>query len=663
MTSRISLFLMALAGGFLLPGCERAPDLPPGYGDWPHHQGDLAASKYAPLDQITPENFGELEVAWRWESADRRLGDVYDTDTYVATPLKVGDRLYTATSHGQVVALDPGTGEQLWLHDPRSWAEEMPTQLPRHTRGVEYWTDGEVERIFVATLGKQLVSIDAATGIPDPAFGDNGVVDLKNDLGGDGDWVTAHIAHRAPPIVVRDTIVVGSGVHDYVSEMRNPPGHVRAYDVRTGALRWRFETIPPKGAPFADTWPEETIEQQGNTNVWTYMAADEELGYVYLPTSTPTNDYYGGERHGDNLFAESLVVVDVETGERVWHFQTVRHGIWDYDIASAPNLIDVEIDGQPRKVVAQMSKTAFAYVFDRVTGEPIWPIEDRPVEQSTVPGEKTAPTQPFPTKPAPFDQQGISEDDLIDFTPELRAEALEIAARFRLGPIFTPLIVEGDDGKLATFVVPGAGGGASYPGASWDPETGLLYVESKTRPTTMALVPPETGQSVTFGLPESGKSDFAYEIKYHTTDGPRGLPLLKPPWRRLTAIDMQTGEHVFQVPQGEGPTDHPALAGLDLGPLGTPYRGVSAGGIVVTRTMLLGFVAKDRPYGAESFPAGAYLRAQDKATGAVLAQIEVDRSLQGSPMTYMHEGRQYIAIAGGGRGEPQELLAFALPAQ
>ena len=463
MTSKLSLFLIPLAGVFLLPGCERAPDLPPGYGDWPHHQGDLAASKYVPLDQITPQNFEQLEVAWRWESADRRLGDVYDTGTYVATPLKVGDRLYTATSHGQVVALDPGTGEQLWLHDPRSWAEEMPTQLPRHTRGVEYWTDGEVERIFIATLGKQLVSIDAATGIPDPAFGDNGVVDLKNDLGGDGDWVTAHIAHRAPPIVVRDTVVVGSGVHDYVSELRNPPGHVRAYDARTGAFKWRFEVIPRKGEPFSETWPEETIDKQGNTNVWTYLSADEELGYVYLPTSTPTNDYYGGERHGDNLFAESLVAVDVETGERVWHFQTVHHGIWDYDIASAANLIDVEIDGQPRKVVAQLSKTAFAYVLDRVTGEPIWPIEERPVEQSTVPGEQTAPTQPFPTKPAPFDRQGISEDDLIDFTPELRAEALEIAAQFRLGPIFTPPIVEGDDGKLATFVVPGAGGGASYP--------------------------------------------------------------------------------------------------------------------------------------------------------------------------------------------------------
>ena len=282
------------------------------------------------------------------------------------------------------------------------------------------------------------------------------------------------------------------------------------------------------------------------------MAGDEELGYVYLPTSTPTNDYYGGERHGDNLYAESLVCVDAETGKRIWHFQTVHHGIWDYDIGSAPNLMDLEIDGRPMKVVAQVSKTAFTYVFDRATGEPIWPIEERAVPQSTVPGEKTALTQPHPTKPPPFDQQGISEDDLIDFTPELKAEALEIAKKFQLGPIFTPLIVEGELGKVGTFVIPGAGGGATFVGASYDPETGTLFVESKTTPTGMSLVDPASGQSQTVGLPESGKSDFAYEIKYQSTTGPQGLPLLKPPYRRLTAIDMKVGEHTWQVPQGQG---------------------------------------------------------------------------------------------------------------
>jgi quinoprotein glucose dehydrogenase len=629
-------------------------------GEWRHHGKDFASTKYSPLDLITPANFADLEVAWRWESADRRLGDVYDTGTYVATPLMVAGRVYAVTSHGQVAALDAGTGRQLWLYDPRSWAEEMPTQLPRHTRGIEYWTDGEIERIFVATMGKQLVSIDVATGRPDPGFGENGIVDLNEDLG-EGDWVMAHIAHRAPPIVVRDTVIVGSGVHDYVSELRNPPGHVRAYDARTGEFKWRFNTIPQDGEFGTETWPSETIKRQGNNNVWTFMAADEELGYVYLPTSTPTNDYYGGERHGDNLFAESLVCVDVETGKRVWHFQTVHHGIWDYDIGSAPNLIDLEIEGKPVKAVAQVSKTAFTYVFDRATGEPIWPIEERTVPQSTVPGEKMSPTQPFPTKPPAFDHQGISEDDLIDFTPELKAEALEIANRFQLGPLFTPLIIEGELGKLGTFVVPGAGGGATFVGASYDPESGLLYVESKTQPTGMSLVKPESGESQTFGLPESGKSDFAYEIKYQRTTGPQGLPLLKPPYRRLTAIDMKVGEHLFQIPQGEGPTDHPALKDLDVGPLGSPYPGGAEGGILVTKTMLVSYLAKDLPWGADARPEGGYLRALDKRTGATLAQVEVDRSLHGAPITYLHEGRQYIAVAGGGRGEPEELVVFALP--
>jgi len=635
-------------------------------GEWRHHGNDLAQSKYSPLDQLGPDNFAQLEVAWRWESADRRLGDVFETGNYVATPLMIGGKVFAGTSHGQIAALDAGTGKQIWLYDPRSWTKEMPVSLPRHIRGIEYWTDGEAERILVATLGKQLVSIDVATGRPDPAFGENGIVDLNNDLG-DGDYVMTHTSHHAPPLVVRDTVIVGSAIHDYVSELKNPPGHVRGYDVRTGEFKWRFNTIPEEGEQGTETWPPETIKKQGNTNVWSFLAGDEELGYVYLPTSTPTNDYYGGERHGDNLYAESLVCVDAETGERVWHFQTVHHGIWDYDIGSAPNLMDLEIDGKVVKVVAQVSKTAFTYVFDRATGEPIWPIEERGVPQSTVPGEKTALTQPHPTKPPPFDQQGISEDDLIDFTPELRAEALEIAKNFQLGPIFTPLIIEGELGKTGTFVIPGAGGGATFLGASYDPETGTLFVESPTRPTGMSLVEPQSGESQTVGLRDDGTSDFAYEIKYQSTMGPQGLPLLKPPYRRLTAIDMKVGEHAWQVPQGQGPTDHPAIAHLNLGPLGSPYPEGSEGGILVTKTMLVSYLAKreaslGRPVDENAPRAeGVYLRAMDKATGEVLAQIEVDRSLHGAPITYFHDGRQYIAVAGGGGAEKQELVVFALP--
>ena len=663
---QLSTVLLSSAVLALAAGC--APRDP---GEWPHHGGDLASSKYSALDQINAENFAQLEVAWRWESADVRLQGAYDTGSYTATPLMVGGTVYAATSHGQVAALDPATGEQLWLYDPRSWARELPTQLPRRTRGIEYWTDGEAERILLATLGKQLVSIDAATGKPDPAFGNNGMVDLTGDLG-DRDWVTANISHSAPPIAVRDTVVVGSKIHDYVSGMDNPPGHIRAYDVRTGELKWRFHTIPQEGEPFTETWGNESWRWQGNTNAWTMLAADEELGHVYIPLSTPTNDYYGGERPGDNLFAESIVCLDVETGERVWHFQTVHHGIWDYDIGSAPNVMDIVVDGKPIKALAQVSKTAFAYVFDRVTGEPVWPIEERPVPQSRVPGEQLSPTQPFPTKPPPFDRQGATEDDLIDFTPELREEALEIASKLKLGPIFEPLIVEGEDGKLGTLVVPGAGGGASFPGASVDPDTGILYVDSFTGPTGISVV--STADNVTQSQPEPGTSAYRYELKYQPVGGPQGLPLLKPPYRRLTGIDMNTGEHVFQVAQGPGPKDHPAIKHLDLPDLGSSHSGsgaVAQGGILVTKTILIDFLPAriappfDPTRGEEEEPeepqTGGHLRALDKATGAVLAEVWVDRHFHGAPMTYWHDGRQYIAVAGGGGNEPAELVAMALP--
>ena len=674
-TARFFLFGAALAALVYVTGC--APPDPGAAGEWRHHGADLASTKYSALDQINAENFAQLEVAWRWESADARLQGAYDTGSYTATPLMVGGTVYAATSHGQVAALDPSTGEQLWLYDPRSWARELPTQLPRRTRGIEYWTDGEAERILIATLGKQLVSIDAATGKPDPAFGDNGMVDLIGDLG-DGDWVTANISHSAPPIVVRDTVVVGSKIHDYVSHKRNPPGHIRAYDVRTGELKWRFHTIPQEGEPFTETWGDESWRWQGNTNAWTMLAADEELGHVYIPLSTPTNDYYGGDRVGDNLFAESIVCLDVETGERVWHFQTVHHGIWDYDIGSAPNVMDIVVDGKPIKALAQVSKTAFAYVFDRITGEPVWPIEDRPVPQSTVPGEVLSPTQPFPTKPPAFDRQGATEDDLIDFTPELREEALKIASSLKLGPIFEPLIIEGEDGKLGTLVVPGAGGGASFPGASVDPDTGILYVDSFTGPTGISVV--RTADNVTQSQPEPGTSEYLYELKYQPVGGPQGLPLLKPPYRRLTGIDMNTGEHVFQVAQGPGPKDHPAIRHLDLPDLGSSHAGsgaVAQGGILVTKTILVDFLpariarpfdpgqsqaeAADGTEAEEEPETGGHLRALDKATGAVLAEVWVDRHFHGAPMTYWHDGRQYIAVAGGGGREPAELVAMALP--
>ncbi|MXY58221.1 MAG: PQQ-binding-like beta-propeller repeat protein, partial [Gammaproteobacteria bacterium] len=519
---------------------------------------------------------------------------------------------------------------------------------PLQTRGIEYWTDGKVERIFVATLGKQLVSIDIATGKPDPNFGDNGIVDLAMDLG-PGDYEINNITHGAPPIVVADTVVVGSKIFDYGMHNNSPPGHIRAYDARTGEFKWRFHTIPREGEPFVETWENDSWKKAGNTNAWSMLAGDDELGLVYLPTSTPTNDYWGGRRPGANVYAESILCLDAASGRRVWHFQTVHHGVWDYDVASAPNLVDIVVAGKPIKAVAQVSKTGFTYVFDRVTGKPVWPIEERPVPQSDVPGEKTYPTQPHPTKPPPFERLGITEDDLIDFTPELKAEAIEIAAGYRLGPIFTPPIVKGAGGKLGTIVVPGAAGGANFPGASVDPETGILYVESQTNPIGMAVVPTEPGTS-----------DWDYVIAYQGTRGPQGLPIVKPPYRRITAIDLNTGEHVWQIPFGNGPTNHPAIKDLNLGPLGTPYGDVVAeGGILLTKTLLIGYLSKRGELGRRA--QGTFLRAFDKTTGELLGEVDVDIRLHGALMTYMHKGRQYIAAAGGGRRGDGELVAFALP--
>ena len=649
-------FASLIALGAWAGWAEEVPRGQSAKGEWRHHGGDHASSRYSPLAQIDGSNFGRLEAAWRWRTADHEVPlDVlpgYDTGHYRSVPLMIGGRLFAPTSLGQVALLDPATGEQQWVYNPRTWERGGTTMRPVGARGIEYWSDGEKERLFVATIGRQLVSIDAATGEADRAFGEDGVVDLARDLG-PGDYTVRHITHGAPPIVVGTSVIVGSKIFDYSVKSDAPPGHVRAYDVHTGEFRWRFNTIPRDDEVGVETWENESWRTAGNANVWTAMSADHELGYVYLPTSTPSNDYYGADRPGDNLFAESLVCVDADTGERVWHFQTVRHGIWDYDIASPPNLIDIVVDGKLIKAVAQVSKTGFTYVFDRATGEPVWPIEDRPVDhKTTVPGEKLAETQPFPTKPPAFERQGVSEDDLIDWTPELRQEARGIAEKLVLAPMFPPLIVNGEGGKEGVLVVPGAAGGANWPGASVDPMTGTLFVESQNRPTGMSLV-----------APDAARSDWRYVIDYVDTSGPQGLPLTKPPYRTITAIDLNRGEHRWRIPVGAGPKNHPAIAHLNLGDMGTVYFGMPAeGGLLVTRTLLIGFVAVDDD-GSRSAE-GGLLRAYDKATGELLAEVETDIWLHGPPMTYMHQGRQYIVVAGGGarnRRVPDELVAYALP--
>ncbi len=618
--------------------------------NWSHHGANHNSDKYAPLDQINANNFESLEVVWRYSSPDLDLPEdlAYPTGDYRAVPLVVDGIMYVNSNHGLISALNPRSGEEYWVFDPKSYEYGPPLFSPLQTRGIEYWTDGNIQRLFIATAGKQLVSVDIKTGLPDPNFGDDGYVDLRQDFG-KLEFEMNNITHGAPPIAIGSTVVVGSKIYDFAMYNRSPPGHVRAYDAYTGQFKWRFNTIPQSGEFGNNTWENGSWREAGNTNVWTYMSADDEEGIVYLPTSTPTNDYWGGFRLGENLFAESIVALDVETGTRLWHFQTVHHGVWDYDVASAPNLVDIVVDGRPIKAVAQVSKTAFTYVFDRITGEPVWPIEERPVAPSTIPGERLHPTQPFPTKPAPFDRQGISEDDLIDFTPEIAEAAKELAAEFVLGPIFTPPIVRGSEGKRSTFVVPGAGGGANFPGASVDPETGIIYIPSATKPHGMSLV-----------APPNGTSDWPYIIQMDRQVGPFGLPLLKPPYRRITAINLNTGEHVWQIPFGKGPSDHPKLEHLDLPPLGSVYNDVVAeGGVLITKTLLISYLAQKDEIDPEAH--GSILVAHDKATGELLGEVMVDQRLHGPPMSYQVDDRQYIAVAGGGRDDDNELLVFALP--
>ncbi len=638
----------------LLAACgpSAAPTIPD--GDWPHYARDLAATKYSPLDQIHAGNVGDLEVAWTWESADYRLTGAHEgtsvNSNFQATPIKVGDRLYTSTNLGQAAALDPSTGEELWRYDPYA-AGLRAEPGGRSNRGVAYWTDGTTERILLGS-GEFLVSLDASTGLPDPSFGSGGAVDLADDP----DPRVLTFSWTSAPLVVRDLVIVGATA---MVPNRNwktaPPGYVRAYDVRTGALRWRFNPIPEPGDPALATWGDSSWVYSGNGNVWTLMSADEEAGHVYLPLKTTTNDWYGGHRPGDNRYGESVVAVDADTGERVWHYQMVRHGLWDYDPPAAPNVLDVVIDGTPRKVVAQVTKQAFVFTFDQETGEPVWPVEDRAVPPSPVPGEVAAATQPFPTWPEPFDLQGITVDDLIDFTPELRAEAEAILDDFVYGPMFTPPTVKGVDGKQGTILMPGWVGGANWGGAAFDPETGVLFIPSVTSPSVTALVPPP--------IPDS--SDFRYvrglprEVPMPGSTSPQdpGLPLLKPPYGRITAIDMNSGESLWMRAKGAGPRDHPAIADLDLPWLG--QRGRPAP--LLTKTLLFLGEGTEAALSILPIAGGKAFRAWDKATGEVVWEMDLPAGTSGAPMTYLADGRQYIVVAIGDRQTQGRLVALALP--
>ncbi len=657
---------LALGGILVVAACSDSPPPPaelagpPTAGpEWPVYGGDIFSRKYSSLDQIDRTNVDQLRVAWRWRSPASDLAEkesgafqfVYET-----TPLFVGGVLYASTTASQVAAIDPTTGETLWTFEPRSYDAADPSHGIYIHRGVSYWEEEGRGRIFVGTSDARLVALDLITGEPMGDFGDEGFVDLLAGLRRPVD--RDHIAISSPPLVVGDVIITGSSITDVDPMGLRPPGDVRAWDARTGEHLWDFVTIPQEGEFGNETWEQDSWQTVGNTNVWTTMSADEELGLVYLPTSTPTNDWYGGHRLGDNLFAESLVAVNVQTGERVWHFQAVHHGLWDYDFASAPILADIVVDGRPIKAVAQVSKQGFVYVLDRATGEPVWPIEERPVPASTVPGERAAPTQPFPTKPAPFERQGFGVDDLIDFTPELRAQAIEMLGGIQLLGFFEPPTLE------PFAYLPGALGGANWHGAAFDPETGMLYVPSITWPTMMRIVPPEEGTS-----DYQYEHDMSYALSLAL--GPQGLPWTKPPYARVTAYDLNTGEVEWVEPLGEGPRDHPALAGLDLPRLGWPQRGAP----LLTKTLLFmgqearnwmrlgpllgGELGEEDARELTDFAPGFY--AYDKATGELLATIEVPSNVMSAPMTYMADGKQYIVFAIGGLEADAELIALSLP--
>ena len=641
------LVVFVLSGGMVTVSAQTgAAD-----GEWRTYGGDLASTRYAPLDQIDGANFNDLEVAWRFDTVN--LGPQPDFN-YQATPLMVDGVLYTtAGSRRNVVALDAATGEMLWMYRLEE-GERGENAIRRMSgRGVAYWTDGrDDERIFLVTIGYQLVALDAKTGRPVAHFGENGIVDLKLFNDQYIDPVSGEIGWNGAPIVARDVVIVGAAhrAGSAPPSRENVKGYIRGFDVRTGERKWIFHTIPTAGEFGRDTWLSDSAVYTGNTGVWTNLTVDEELGIAFLPIEIPTGDYYGGHRPGDNLFGESLVAVDLETGERLWHFQFVHHPIWDYDVPCPPILVDITVDGRDIKAVAQPTKQGWVYVFDRVTGEPVWPIEERPVPAGNVPGEWYSPTQPFPTKPPPFERQGFPVEELIDFTPALRAEALEFVSQYQTGPVFTPPIAAGDDGLLATLFVPN---GANWPGGSYDPDTGIMYVFSHTLMRALGLV----------NNPERSDMDYINGRSGRLTV--RGLPLLKPPWGRITAIDLNKGEIVWQIAHGETPDlvrNHPALRGIDVPRTGrTGGAGGSSGGIGTLTTKTLVISGEGGTITTAPGERGAMLRAYDKATGEERGAVAIPAAQTGSPMTYMLDGKQYIVLAAGGGIRPGELIAFTLP--
>ena len=620
-------------------------------GEWRTYGGDLGNTHYSPLDQIKATNFDQLQVAWRFNTAN--LGPRSETNLQ-STPLMANGVLYsTAGSRRDVVALDAGTGELIWMHSEREGArgQNAPRQLSG--RGLAYWSDGKEERILYVTPGYRLIALNAKDGVAVPSFGQNGVVDLKLDDDQEIDPETGEVGLHATPIVAGDTVIVGAA-HRASGSPRvknNVKGYVRGFDVRTGKRNWIFHTIPRPGEFGYDTWLDGSAETTGNAGVWGQISVDEQLGMAYLPVELPTGDEYGGHRPGNGLFGESIVAVDLKTGQRKWHYQLVHHGIWDFDIPCAPMLIDITSNGRTVKALAQPTKQGLLYTFDRVTGQPIWPIEERAVPKGEVPGEWYSPTQPVPTKPPAYGRAAIpSTDDLIDFTPELRAEALKVISQFQVGPLFTPIVVSKPDGPYGTILTTGV---TNWPGGSYDPESHILYVHASTGMISNGLVP---------GDPK--RTEFAWVGGNMAPPGAatalrvQGLPLVKPPYGSIVAIDMNEGEILWRIANAETPDNirnHPALKGLNIPRTG---RQANTIGLLVTKTLLI--AGEPGTFTTPNGRVGAMLRAYDKQSGKEVGAVYMPAGQTGTPMTYMLNGKQYIVVAIGGQGYGAELLAFRL---
>ena len=604
--------------------------------DWPHYGGDQGGMKYSPLADVNTANVAQLKLAWQWNTGEEPLKDFGTSPgVFEATPVVVDGVMYLSTPYNRVVALDPASGRELWAYDPKAYVDgQPPNGMGFVHRGVAVWRDTRTGALRVLMNSRyRLIELDAKTGRPVPGFGDGGVVNLLDGL----QWPVnpKHYTNTSPPVVYRDLVIVGNGVADRLMYRRDPPGDVRAYDARTGRRVWSFHTVPWDGEFGSDTWGNHSNRYTGHTNVWAPMTLDESRGLLYLPVSTPSNDFYGGNRPGANLFADSLVCLDANTGARRWHYQLVHHGLWDYDMPGPPSLVRLRIGGKMVDAVVQLTKQGYVFVFDRATGRPLWPIEERPVPASDVPGEQAAATQPVSVGLPTLVPQGVSLDDATDLTPELHEEALALLRRLRTGPVFTPPSAQG------TIMRPGDIGGADWGGGAFDPQSGTLYIKLTNDPTLVYPDLTDAEGNVPAGGPNDS-SEISLLLRHH-------IPVLKPPYAYLDAVNLNTGRMVWQVPFGDNPEvrQHPALKGVTLPP---KLGAVGAAGVIVTGGGLVFAGGGDHAF-----------HAIDQRTGADLwTYPTADARTTGTPMTYRIGGRQFVVIAVGGPGPGATLLAFSL---